>query len=267
MARSSYNYIHQSYRVRAIDGYADGDHWQGGEARHEGAECPFCKRPLLLLWDINCHDPRFAAEPRRVFGNLQRVPFYFCWTCVGCIEYRVTAPDRIHVFGSTGRDQGSDFPYCNYPLAFERRPLELTDEVPADVEELIAKWEPEDILGEKLTDEEKERLDEWFGHPIGLSVGLIHHQLGGLTRLAQGPLELPCPNPHCHPRRGWLMSLLGSEPPRMKFLASILNDPRGGLPMVEELDEKTREEWNFFVSVVYHICDRCLTICAMNMGT
>jgi hypothetical protein len=50
----------------------------------------------------------------------------------------------------------------------------------------------------------------------------------------------------------------------MKFLAVILNDPRGGLPMIEELNDRTRDNWNSLQQVIYHICERCLTIWATN---
>jgi hypothetical protein len=50
----------------------------------------------------------------------------------------------------------------------------------------------------------------------------------------------------------------------MTFLAVVLNDPPGGLPMIEELNDSTRESWNSTQQVIYHICDRCLTIWATN---
>jgi hypothetical protein len=50
----------------------------------------------------------------------------------------------------------------------------------------------------------------------------------------------------------------------MKFLAGILNDPWAGLPMVEHANEEARKNWNYFVTVQFHICDCCWTILGCN---
>lgn len=266
MARPSYAYLQNSFRARAVEGGADGDHWQGGPAYHEGTECPLCKRPLLLIWDINCLDPRFGEEPRSVFDGLQRLPLYYCWTCSGSIAYQVNEGRAITIIEHRGDRQPPDFPYANYPLKFRRRGLELTTEGPQQLEAILRRWEEAldkdgDITGECLRAGEREALADWFGHDVTIyGVDFVHHQLGGLPlRLAQGDMDqIECPNAQCRKRHPF-------RPARLKFLAVVLNDPPGGLPMIEPLNAKTKKFWNSTVQVVFHICKHCLTIHATNV--
>ena len=89
-------------RYRAILGRKDdGDHWLGGAVDLQGANCPNCKIPLVLHWDINCRDPRFR---RNKFGPLDRLPLLFCWSCVDDIGYRITDRGRIKIL--TGKIPG-----------------------------------------------------------------------------------------------------------------------------------------------------------------
>jgi hypothetical protein len=50
----------------------------------------------------------------------------------------------------------------------------------------------------------------------------------------------------------------------MSFLAEILNDPWGGLPMVEPATAETKPDWNFLVSVQFLICSKCWSVHACN---
>jgi hypothetical protein len=70
-------FLKTRYRVKLAKD-SDADHWSGGEPYHLGAQCPACRIPLLLLWDINCRDPRF---PRRKFGPLERLPLPLLGLC------------------------------------------------------------------------------------------------------------------------------------------------------------------------------------------
>jgi len=49
----------------------------------------------------------------------------------------------------------------------------------------------------------------------------------------------------------------------MRFLALILNDPPGGLPMIEPAEPGMRS-WNYTIGVAYHICRLCKTFHASN---
>src|SRR5262245_52673831 len=110
-------------RFRVVPGRQDlGDHWLGGEPPQRGANCPVCKIPLLLLWDINCRDQRF---PRGKFGPFERLPLYFCWGCVSDLAYQVLPHGRLKLFRTEIMREGTSFPYDPYPPHFERRPLAL----------------------------------------------------------------------------------------------------------------------------------------------
>jgi hypothetical protein len=73
----SYYYMQQGYRVSEA-GDQSQDHWRGGPTQHDGAECPVCRKALLLFWDINCNDPRFRSESPELFRDLKRLPLYYC---------------------------------------------------------------------------------------------------------------------------------------------------------------------------------------------
>jgi hypothetical protein len=148
-----------------------GDHWSGGPAYHRGATCPVCRIPLLLLWDINCNDPRF---PPRTFGPLERLPLYFCWGCVNDVCYQVVDGKRIriHPVPRTFRNPGPYFPYKPYPKSFERRPLALDDAVPEEIRRLVqqvyARIGQDDAPGP--TAAEKRTLRKFINSAAGRSV-------------------------------------------------------------------------------------------------
>src|SRR5579864_1402079 len=115
-------FLKTRYRVKLAK-RSDADHWSGGKPYHKGARCPACRIPLLLLWDINCKDPRF---PRGKFGSLERLPLYYCWGCVNDLSYQVIDQDKIQILPAK-RSKGPYFQYKPYPEYFERRGLRLLD--------------------------------------------------------------------------------------------------------------------------------------------
>jgi hypothetical protein len=241
------------YRVRVAD-HSTYDHWQGGPASHDGADCRACRRPLLLLWDLNCGDPRFRVNGRPVFHNVRRLPLYYCWTCGGEIDYRVTSPNRVRALKNTGKPQGRNFPYKRYPKAFERRPIELDRlaDMPEKAKALLgAPWI------ERLPARSKGPLERWIERPLKYGFDIWWHQFGGLPWLVQGPERIVCPHKEC----SWSRRHRG-----MKVLATVQNDPPGGLPMIESADEvqKSGGHFNWSVQVIFHICKGCLTIHAGN---
>lgn len=240
-------------RFRAVAGRRDeGDHWLGGEPAHRGATCPTCKIPLLLVWDIDCRDPRF---PRGKFGPLARLPLYFCWGCVNDLAYQLTPQGRVKVL-RTGPDRHDpSYQYEPYPRHFERRPLALVPGIPDAVRSILLAWDTgKDPFGRKLSERKRGILAAYFGHPITASPTLFHSQLGGTPSQYWWREETArCPNTEC-PRADRAMS----------FLAGVLNDPLGGLPMVEKPEEVTERWWNFFVSVQFQTCGACWTIYACN---
>src|SRR5262249_5606259 len=163
------------YRVHVAD-RPDADHWSGGPANHRGARCPVCKIPLLLLWDINCTDPRF---PRRKFGPLEPLPLYFCWGCVSDLSYQVIDGQRIRLFRGLRRE-GPNFQYEPYPNSFERRPLALDDGRPDEILRLVRMIYARigDENAPEPTAKDRKTLRGFFGHPVISEFCTIHHQLG-----------------------------------------------------------------------------------------
>ncbi len=237
------------FRVRVVKRSTQ-DHWQGGPAYHAGAACPICRRPLLLLWDVNCADPRFRLDGRLVFKHLERLPLYYCWKCAAEMDYRVLSPDRIQVLQNLGKPQGEDFPYRRFPQTFERRPIELDrlTDMPKEARALLnTDW------FDRLPTKAKRPLEKWIGRPLKYGFDIWWHQFGGIPWLVQGPERIFCPNRDCSwARRRWAM----------KVLAVIRNDPPAGLPMCETMKEveKRGGHFNDMVQVVFHICKCCLTI-------
>jgi hypothetical protein len=245
-------------RFRAISGQPDeGDHWIGGPPLHPAAVCPVCKIPLLLLWDINTQDPRF---PRLKWGERRRLPLYFCWHCVSDLAYRVVDASELEFFPVEYAGAAGNGPYPDYPSEFERTPLSLSA---SSVEELLSQldgWDFEtDPMGRTLSAEHGRRISEFLGHPATMALAIFHSQWGGPpSKMGWDSAVHRCPNPRC--------SSLGRlfRKKRMQFLAGILNDPAGGLPMVQSLESLQQESWNFFVSVEFQICPACGTVKGMN---
>jgi len=254
----SYYYTKQGYALVAED--SPSTHHFGGEACHEGALCPVCKIPFLLLADLDCDSLR-KLEEARLFHELDRLPLYYCWRC--CAEklsYQV-GNGFIKVFKNEGKPQGDDFPYVGFPGKFEQRPVKLVP-IPYETARLLAV--AQEISEYWLTEQDRKAIQSglqslrhsWFSRS-----SLSRHQIGGLLNLAQGHEYLVCPNPDCEHHK-WAKQGRGT---RMLELAVIHNDPHSGLPMCESLEELTDpSEFNEYVQVVYWICEKCLTITTSN---
>lgn len=245
----------KSLIARAVDS-ADYDHWQGGEPAHEDALCQSCGRLLLQIWDLNCEDPRFARNGEAVFQGIKRLPLLMCWRCSGSLAY-VVRNQSIEMLECSGKYQGDNFPYRDYPQFFPRRALRPThrDELPSQFHELLEELRNDhsEETDREFTDERQQLLYEILGRNITDSFYLWWHQVGGEPGLLQGLDEQPCPNPSCK-------GFSNDEP--LKVLAAIKNDPPGGLPMLESLEQIEQDDgfFNSWVQLVYYVCDRCFAI-------
>ena len=233
-------------------------HWIGGTGDYQGALCPVCHQSLILLLDINCEDPVLRKAARRKFGTLKRIPLFACPRCVCELSYRLENDKRIKIVQSRYGSPGSQ-PYEDYPDHFPRKPFSLDDTIPAKLPAVIKKWDPDvDLRGEKLTKSERKLLEDFCGHPVFIPRYMYHHQLGGDSLWEPwDENQFFCPNKKC-PGGIWDKMLKRGRP--MKFLAGVINDPPGGLPLVEPLSKKTATDWNYFVSYYFQICDKCLTV-------
>jgi len=258
------SYFRTRFRVQVAE-RAIGDHWQGGPTTQKGAACPTCKKPLMLFWDINAQDPRLLKWNKNRFGGMKRLPLYYCWGCVGDLSYLPVSENEIRVLGTTGNaDGGAE--YDSYPESFPRQPIALLTEVSSEVKKAIKAWGTD---GFAPTGFEKtihySKLVDFFGHGIYLMRCMFHHQFGGqaLTETWDDETFL-CPNEKC---TGGIVSKAMGRRHSMRFLAGILNDPPHGLPMIEPLNDETAADWNYSISVQFHMCNACHAITAVNRCT
>jgi hypothetical protein len=235
-------------------------HHFGGDVYHDGATCPVCKIPLLLMADVDCVELR-KLENKKLFSELDRLPLYYCWRC--CAE-KLSYQDRggsIKVFTNEGKPQGDDFPYAEFPVKFPRRSLKLVP-IPYEIAKLLAVAQEIDV--DWLSNQDKETIQiglQPLRDPHFTKFCLGRHQLGGLLNLVQGHEYVVCPNPDCKDHQ---MAKRGSGA-RMQELAVLHNDPYSGLPMCETLEEITKpSDFDEFLQVVYWVCEECLTIAASN---
>jgi hypothetical protein len=247
----SYVFMIPGYRIK-MSNAPRGDHWIGGKTYHEGAECPTCNRPLLLILDINCSDSLFVIQSESAFRDLERLPLYYCWGCGGDRSYRVESPTQIRVFGSRDRRRiRRAFPYAPYPSHLKKRRVRL-DAFPAKIKAWLNSWQGFD--GNSLSSTERQQISRFLGHKVSCMFDLWNHQLGGLPMLIQGPEQHACPYPRCGRHKSGEF---------MKILAAVHNDPEGGFPLVERRANRNHHA-NFWVQIVYHICPECFTIHAGN---
>jgi hypothetical protein len=243
------DYLRFGYRVRPSPGTGKPRHFIGGKARHSGAVCRACDRPLLLLWDVDCTDPAFGRESRPIFGELERLPLYYCWTCSTWLAYQVTRRRVTIIAQDRGARFQDDWPYPNYPEELPRVPAVL-EPIPADIEKICLVG---DEFGDDwLTPADLKRFATWSGGPAS-SVNLNRQQFGGRPHLEQGHEEHWCPNKKCR----WSKKYRNWSFGWMKELASVHNDPLNHLPLIQPAGTQRPNKW---VQVVFWICPACLTV-------
>ena len=233
-------YLKQSYRLRPATDDGQG-HWRGGPPRHQGAECPVCRKPLLLFLDLDCKDPRFAEAPD-VFARLDRLPLYYCCRRPEETIYRIVAADRIETIKPELRT-AEESPFTKFPAAFPREPLAL-EPVARNVELLLyaLDYNHPDLL----RPEEKQILKDYFGIKHVWS-GFSPSRFGGSLNLGQRYEKLFCPNPDCRTHRMGHPLLRNASIYRMKEIAVIHSD--AGFPMDMSCGR-----------IVFHFCYDCHTV-------
>lgn len=235
----SYFYMRQGYRVSVAPGPMQ-NHWCGGPTVHEGAICPLCNQPLLLLWDINGRDARFHSECPEFFDGIDRLPLYYCARHPEETIYQVRPKESIRTFQPQRRsDEGS--PFGNIPPLFERKPLQL-EPIPRNIENLLVIIREFDE--EWLQETERASISEYLG------IGFDRHlsQFGGTPFIARRyPNGLPCPNPECLTHRMGHPMLRNKLHFQMKQLAVI--------------DADAGFEWEHnYAQIAFHLCWKCFTV-------
>ena len=242
MWRSRY-YLRQGYHL-GKGGNGAADHWQGGEARHKGATCSSCTKPLHLLWDIDCNDARFRKESPAVFGRLRRLPLYFCLHCANPISYHCSAK-RLQVI-ERGKRESDSSPFSKFPDAFPRQRL-VFRKIPAEIENLVLICTTLD--DDWLRPRHRAMLAAYFGtsRSAYLPYGVRRSQFGGLPVLQQGDSDITCPNPVC-PTHTWGHPLVRNHRYYLMKLLAVI-DQDAGLPL--EMSG---------AQIVFHLCWACRTV-------
>lgn len=251
-------YTKQGYALVADD--SPSSHCFGGEVYHDGAMCPVCKIPLLLLADLDCLSLR-KIEQAKLFLELDRLPLYYCWRCSAQkLSYQIRG-SSIKVFKNEGKPQGEDFPYPGFPSRFQKRSVKL-EPIPYETAKLLAV--AQEIDSYWLTTDDLTAIQtglQTLRHPNFSKSFFNRHQIGGLLNLVQGHDYIVCPNPDCKHHQ-LAQQHCGT---RMNELATLQNDPHSGLPMCERLEDLSKpSDFNEFVQVVYWVCEKCLTISTSN---
>ena len=224
-------------------------HFIGGKPHHANALCGACDRPLLVLWDIDCTDPQFKREGRPVFGKLRAVAALLLLDVLDLARLPALAW-AVHA------DQAGPDRCVSKGLAVPR-----TIRWSCLVSE--PSWRPcpptsrrfvcvgDQIGDEWLTPQDRKRFAAWDGAPR--FVDLHRQQLGGLPHLEQGHEKHLCPNKKC----GWAKKFANYASGGMKELASVHNDPRNHLPLIEPAAPDRPTSGCRWCS---RICPACLTI-------
>lgn len=253
----SFYYTKNGYAMMARPSATTG-HWFGGEPRHRRAKCPACRKPLLLLADLDCARLR-KLDDAKLFRSMRRLPLYYCWRC--CAEklsYQVVDSRHVRILGGEGDDQGPEFPYRDFPDAFPRTPVALVP-IPYRAARLLAVYQ--EVDRNWLSEDDKKTMHRHLArlrHPGFSRHDVNRHQIGGLLNLVQGHESVGCPNRRCEAHK----SHKAGYAARMRELAVICDDPHPGLPMATAPGSDSRgNEW---VQVVYWVCDTCFCISASN---
>ena len=179
------------------------------------------------------------------------------------VSYSLIDSTKIKVLRQEGEKGDTDFPYSNYPIHYNRRPISL---VPIDysLAKLLAIYQEIDELW--LSEEDRKSIEVGLRTLRHRGFGkndVNRHQLGGLPRLVQNHIMIGCPNSSCKAHKYFFHDK--SLNYFMKELAVIFNDPFSGLPMVDPISEtENLQEWDPYVQVVFYVCEECLSITAMN---
>ena len=211
--------------------------------RDRGAKCHLCKRPLTLLWEINCQDPRFQKESEQVFEGQERLPLYYCLHCPEPTIYRCTGPNRIRVL-PTERSECEESPFERIPDSFARRPLVLKP-IPREIENLIVL--SEHIGLDWLRRPDFATLKKYFADISPYFMDVRRSQFGGLPVVQQGHDEIPCPNKRC-PTHKWGHPIMRNKQYYYMKELALIDDDAGF-----EMESNGAQ-------IAFHLCWACHTV-------
>ena len=216
---------------RLVPGKSKYDHWFGGPIGEVSFD--LARAPLHVLFDLDLGDPLLSF----LQIDAKRLPLVFPITVDGgYIDYAVRPDGGIKLFNKLGRP-AKDWPYANYPAAFERVPVQVLE---LTYEEYRATQLRYQIGPEKwLRDDDREIIER---------LGPNFVQLGGVQEKPFGdPFDRTCPDPKC---RGH------DHPIATSLFIGIHDEPMPGL----SLWDAGREGF-----IAFSMCGECKAIRAHTM--
>ncbi len=205
-------------------------HAIGGDDVIAGADCPNCRKPLLLHLSLDLSDPRFAPlahlpSPLRLL---------YCMRCALSWEpfrYRCKSPNRVEIIDVHQGAVDDEEWQTEVGDHFARQPMVLTP-LPPEVQEMMDRLN----RGEDLSDEESDFYLKAVGSRSRSRIIDAITQVGGRSFLPQGQ-----PDPTCATCGG-----------AQSFLASVYNNhPTGMLWMPKGLAAQ----------ITFSVCAECGEIC------
>ena len=221
-----------------LDGETTLQHYVGGSIDLHGAECPNCRKPLMLYLSLDSADQRLGLQDIGV--DVLRL-----FTCLRCeltwhgFAYTIldeTAIELVayHVGCTTWHDWYEDVSVDVFP----RRPVALVP-IPERVQELYDRLNDGDTLTEAEELEIAQATNSFAEEEVGgYPIVDVINQVGGRAFL---PQRLDEPFCVCCAKQGHERQTL--------FVASLTNDPKDGLKIAHDGTQ-----------LVFYLCPVCRTV-------
>lgn len=217
---------------RLVPGKSAFKHFFGGPIGE--VEPKLARAPLHVLFNFDLRDPLLKF----LQIDAKRLPLVFPINVDGGnIAYEIKPDGGIKLFGKAPGPRAKDWPYADYPAAFEKTPvkvLELTyDEYRAT--------QFRDQIGPEtwLRQDDRDTLQR---------LGSSFTQLGGVQEKPFGdPSARNCPNPKCR---------LHEHPAATEIFIGIHDEPIPGLSLWNQNGEGF---------IAFSICSECKAIAAQTM--
>lgn len=199
-------------------------HTFGGEVRHKGATAKGASQPLHLFYNFNLNDPNCQVE----IPGCSWLPLYSAIRFNSSpLYYRIVSDTDIEIIEQSNIEIIPDFPYDDYPAAFDKMPVSLCEPEPVNFDEdqeedWDTRWYPE-------TPPRPPSRNELIECAFYINYGFLE----------------PCRNPGC-----------GKS--TVNYLAAFRD---------EWLDDEGVSIWGGqeYVVIVFYLCYSCFTVSTFNL--
>lgn len=241
-----WSYIPDGYQVRYSD--RPSTNYEGGPARHRGAICATCQRPLLLFWTLDCRQIKHDKQ-HLIFEQLKYLCIYYCPHHHEATNYRLIDDESMEMFPRKNPDT-DEGPIEELFEEIPLKPLEIIS-IPHEIAKdfLVSEF----VSPKYLSATEQTRLRQFYG--IGEN-SLLESELhdmnlvGFRLPLIQGPQQHWCPNPKCELNKKSIQNDYTSyiwKGCQMKELAVISLNRNPNFPQS-------------YCQITVHVCWNCLAL-------